>query len=459
MATIRKRNNTYQIRVSVGADYRGERIIRSMTWTPPANMGEARQEKEVQRIAAEFEIKCRDGEIVDDTTRFCDFAVRWFRDYGESQLRPNTLAQYKALMPRINQAIGHIKLRDLRPHHLVTFYKNLGEDGIRQDGKYEPIIDLAARLKEKGIKKTDLVKKAGVGDNTLSVACKGDHVSGHSAEKISSALGLPLEKVFAPVRKSGKLSNRTIQAHHRVISSILSTAMEWEEIKSNPCHKVRPPKAERTAPRYLDEAGALKLLEALTKEEPKYRMATTLLLLTGMRRGEAMGLEWKDIDFDKAIINIVRTSQYIARSGTITDETKNSSSNRAIKVPASLLVDLRKYRLWQDEERLKVGDLWEDHDRLFTQWNGKPMNPQSYTKWFKGFIERAELGDIVPHSLRHTNATIQIANNVPLTTVAGRLGHATPATTTKIYSHEIKSADAAAAEMLDDIFRPTKAAK
>ena len=87
------------------------------------------------------------------------------------------------------------------------------------------------------------------------------------------------------------------------------------------------------------------------------------------------------------------------------------------------------------------------------------MDPSAYNTWFKGFVKRAELPEITPHSLRHTNATLQIANNVPLTTVAGRLGHATPATTTKIYSHEIKSADAAAAEMLDDLLAPKRIVK
>lgn len=459
MASIKKRNNSYLITVSLGADYRGEKIRRYLTWSPSESMSEKRQEKEVARIAHEFEAKCIAGDVVDDNIRFCDFAERWFKDCGEKQLRPQTLSRYRSLMPRINQAIGHIKLRDLRPHLLVEFYNNLGEEGVRLDMKYRSIIDLSALMKEKGIKKAALAENARVGISTLRSACSGGHILHESAEKISKALVMPLNKVFSPIDGKATLSNRTIQYHHRVISSILSTAVEWEAIRANPCQRVKPPKVTPPAPRYLDETEAIALLEAVSREDPKYRMITTVLLLTGMRRGEAMGLEWKDIDFDNAVIDIVRTSQYVQGSGIITGETKNSSSNRAIKVPASLLVDLRKYRLWQDEERLKVGDMWEDYDRLFTQWNGKPMNPQTYTQWFTAFVKRAELPDIVPHSLRHTNATLQIANSVPITTVAGRLGHATPATTTKIYSHEIKSADAAAAEMLDDIFRPFKTAE
>ena len=165
-------------------------------------------------------------------------------------------------------------------------------------------------------------------------------------------------------------------------------------------------------------------------------------------------MEWKDIDFDRDLIHIVRTSQYVAHMGILTGDTKTISSERVIKVPKTLIADLKYYKEWQNGEREKVGDRWEDHDRLFTQWNGQPMSPQTYTSWFKNFIEGTDLPKIVPHSLRHTNATLQIANNVPLTTVANRLGHATPATTTMVYSHAIKSADAAAAQILEDIFHP-----
>ena len=459
MATIRKRNNTYQIEVVLGTDYNGKRIRRTMTWEPPSKMTPKKEEKEVNRIAAEFEAKCRSGLIVDDMIRFSDFAERWFTDYAEKQLRPRTLHRYKQLLPRINQAIGHIKLRDLRPHHLVEFYNNLGEEGIRLDGKYASFVDLNEILKDNKIKKIDLARKAGISESTLRLACKGEKISAETAEKISNSLNVPISDLFEPIGDNKKLSNNSIQYHHRLISVILSTAEEWECISSNPCRKVKPPKVVRSAPKYLDEEGAKQLLDAVENEDPKYKMITILLLLTGMRRGEAMGLEWKDIDFDNAVIKIVRTSQYIPKQGIITDETKNQSSCRAIKVPLSLIAELRRYRTWQTAERLKVGDQWKEYDRLFTQWNGLPMDPNSYTSWFRGFVKRAELPEIVPHSLRHTNATLQIANNVPLTTVAGRLGHATPATTTKIYSHEIKSADAAAAEMLDDLLAPKRIAK
>lgn len=456
MASIKKRDGVYQITVSMGTDYQGKKIRRYKTWTPPEGMSEKRQEKEVQKIAYEFENECGRTRYCDCDLTFHEFAEQWFRDYAEEHLREYTLTQYRGMMPRIYQAIGHIRLKDLRPRHLLDFYRNLEEKGVRLDTTYAPKMNFRKYLKEHGIKKTELARDAGIGISTVDSLCNGNHIARQSAEKVCKTLGLKMSKAFKAIEPGETLSGRTVNYYHRILSSILSAAEQWEAIESNPCRKIKAPKIRRTPPRYLDEEQAVELVRLVEKEDPKFRMITLLLLLTGMRREEAMGLEWKDIDFDRSLIHIMRTSQYVAHKGILTGDTKTISSERVIKVPQTLIEDLKYYREWQNKERDKVGDRWEDHDRLFTQWNGRPMSPQTYTSWFKKFIENTDLPKIVPHSLRHTNATLQIANNVPLTTVANRLGHATPATTTTVYSHAIKSADAAAAQILEDILHPGK---
>ena len=113
---------------------------------------------------------------------------------------------------------------------------------------------------------------------------------------------------------------------------------------------------------------------------------------------------------------------------------------------------LQDFRLWQNERRLRVGDRWQEHDRVFTTDFGEPIHPDNVTCWFHQFIRRNGLPDISIHSLRHTNATLLINSGIPITTISARLGHANPSTTTKIYTHAIKSADAAAADALDNIF-------
>ena len=138
------------------------------------------------------------------------------------------------------------------------------------------------------------------------------------------------------------------------------------------------------------------------------------------------------------------------------DETKTSGSQRAIKAPQSVIEVLREHRVWQNKQRLQMGDKWINSNRLFTSWNGQPLNPTALTSQFRQFKLKHNLTDITIHGLRHTNATLQIANGVPLTTVAKRLGHANSATTARIYAHAIRSADEAAAEVLEDLLSPNK---
>ena len=114
---------------------------------------------------------------------------------------------------------------------------------------------------------------------------------------------------------------------------------------------------------------------------------------------------------------------------------------------------LKEYKVWQDEQRLAIGDKWNDTDRLFTQWNGLPMSLSTPYKWLQDFTKKNNLPKINIHSLRHTNATLLIKRGVNVRTVAGRLGHSVTSTTLNIYTHELQSADAAAADSLSEIFK------
>ena len=216
---------------------------------------------------------------------------------------------------------------------------------------------------------------------------------------------------------------------------------------------------EKTSPKYLDDVEATHMLELLEKEEIQYKVAIHLLLHTGFRRGELMGLEWSDIDFENQVIHVRRSSLYLPDKGVFTDTTKNTTSDRAIKVSAATFDLLREYEAWQAEQRMLIGDQWQQSDRLFTAWNGKPMHPDTLTRWFHKFVRKNKLPQVSIHSLRHTNATLLIANQIPITTVAKRLGHANASTTSKIYAHAIQSADAAAAEALDIILAGPKSSK
>lgn len=458
MATIKKqKSGSYKITVSNGYDTTGKQIRYTMTYTPDPNMTSRQEEKAVQREATLFEEKCKKGNYVQSNIKFADFADLWFQD-RRSILRPKTYERYKSLLPRINAAIGHMRLDRIQPLHLRQFYDNLAETGVKQSTKYKIVFDFNNYLVENGLSIAEFSRRSGISKTTVSSFKHGKNVNIESAQKFCNYLQLPLNKLFIPIGEDSCLSAETILYHHRLISSMLSDAVEWGILESNPCSRTKPPKTTKKNPRYLDEFQAEKLLTLIEQESAPHQTMVRLLLFTGLRRGELLGLEWKDIDYNKRVISICRTSQYTKEKGVYTDETKNETSIRTIKIPPIVVEYLKEYNDWQSNYITQMGDRWHETDRLFTTHEGIPVHPDSVSSWFGDFIKthQDELPYISIHSLRHTNATLQVASGVPLTTIAYRLGHANPTTTSKIYAHAIKSADEAAAEALENILVPNQ---
>jgi integrase len=179
-----------------------------------------------------------------------------------------------------------------------------------------------------------------------------------------------------------------------------------------------------------------------------------LLIHSGMRRGELCGLKWTDVDFNNKLITIERAILYTADKGVYEDTPKNNNSKRVIKLADEIFILLKEYKMKYNADRANAGDRWIETGYIFTQWNGKPMHPSTITGWFNNFIKAHNLPKVSIHSLRHTNATLMIANGADLRTVSKRLGHSNLSTTGNIYTHAIKSADERAAEVLQDILKP-----
>ena len=457
MATIEKRGDGYRITVACGVDITGKQIRRRMTWIPESGLTSKQLEKELNKQAVLFEEQCAQGLVTDGNIKFSVFAADWLQ-HKKHELRPKTYARYEGMLPRVNAAIGHMRLDRIQPRHLMTFYENLAEADIRLDTKYACTVDLSDYLIKNKLSKAAFARACDIPVSTLSTAIQKGHCSKATAEKISKGLALPLSQAFKPLDSGKALSQKTVLHHHRLISTMLRSAVEWGLLFSNPCDRVKPPRMERTEPRYLDEKQAATLLDLLETERADYRAMIRLLLFTGLRRGELLGLKWIDIDFDTSVMHVCRSTQYLPKRGVYEDDTKNTTSNRFIKLSKTAVEDLKRHRVFQMERQLAMGDRWHDTGYIFTGEEGNPLHPDTLTSWFSSFIKAHS--DVLPyisvHSLRHTNATLQIAGGVPLTTVAKRMGHADTVTTSKIYAHAIKSADEAAAETLENLLTPTQ---
>ena len=454
MATIRKRNNSYQIRVSCGYNSKYEQIIKTMTWKPEPGMTQKQIDKELQRQAVLFEEQCMTGQFLDGNITLAEFADKWFKDYAEKQLKAKTISRYSDMIIRINSGLGHIKLAKLQPHHLLEFYNNLAKDGVRKDIKYVAPSNFTEMLKTSGMTIRELSQKADISEYVIRQCKKGNCIAAESAAKISKALNLKKGFDRADNQKT-TLSDKTIAEHHRLISTILSTAVQWQVIPSNPCTRVKPPKVARKEAVSLDEIGVSNLINCLQNEPLKFKTAIMLLLYTGLRRGELCGLNWSDIDFDNNLITVNKSVLYLPKKGVFEDSTKNKSSDRVLHIPDDMIVLLKEYRSEQLQLRLLMGDLWQNSGKVFTSQNGGLINPDYLSTWFNRFLKRHNLPNVHIHTLRHTSATLLIAGGVDIATVSKRLGHADKTTTLNIYTHAIKSADEAAAEKLNQILNPT----
>lgn len=252
---------------------------------------------------------------------------------------------------------------------------------------------------------------------------------------------------------NGKGMSTKSQALHLIfISDVFNYAIRYGIIASNPCRNVRTIKKAVKERECYTLAEAQTLLEKLEFAEPKYRTFFTLAIYTGFRRGELLGLEWKDIDLDAGIITINRVSQYL-KGGITAGTPKTTQSQRSLKVPDEIVDLLKWYKREQAQERLKVGDKWQNTDRLFTKWDGTPMYPNTPGEWFKSFCKKYNLKYVTVHSFRHLNATLLISNGVDIKTVSKALGHSQTSTTLNIYAHSFAEQQARASEAIANALR------
>ena len=238
------------------------------------------------------------------------------------------------------------------------------------------------------------------------------------------------------------LSRKTAVHHLSFISDVFSYAVRMGMLCDNPCRRVFVPKQEQEEKQIYTIEQVKILYENLKSEPMKYQAYLLLSIYSGYRRSEMLGLEWKDIDFEHDLIHVRRTSQYTSEKGIYTDTTKTRKSKRVSEMPASIMNLLRQFKADQNEEARRLGTKWEDYDRLFTKWNGAPMNPQTPFEWLKGYCERIGIPFRNIHSLRHLHASLLIFEGVDVVAVSEDMGHSVVGTTLNLYSHMFQEAKA-----------------
>ena len=243
-----------------------------------------------------------------------------------------------------------------------------------------------------------------------------------------------------------------LQKYHRLISTVLEQAVKEGLVPFNVAARATLPKAEHKDVNYFQPEQVAAIREALEQEPMKWKTLVHLLLITGARRGEVLGLKWDKVDFEGNRIFICNNILYRADVGIYESSPKTERSRRYVALPAETMQLLRRYRAWQAEERLRLGEYYQNQGFVFAQDNGNPMHPDSVTNWLKKFSRRHDLPHINPHAFRHTMASMLYFNGVDSVSISKRLGHAQVSTTANIYAHVLEGADQRNADILSEIF-------
>ena len=300
------------------------------------------------------------------------FCEGWLEDHVRPEVRPATYANYRVLVQKVYPQIGTVKLKDLKPPHLVRCYAALREAGVTPS---------------------------------------------------------------------------SIQATHGRLHQALRRAVEWELIPRDPSASVHPPRPERPRHEPMTEAQITALLTA-NRSDRLYPL-WALMLSTGVRVGEALGLRWSDLDEDRMTIRVEQQAIWKKGEGITFGPPKTRSSRRTIDIGPHLLAMLREHRQTQRRES-QAAELWHENGLMFRRLDGQPLYRRWIAKTLDEALENAGLPHFSPHDFRRTMGARHLLEGTPMKVVQEIMGHSSMFITADIYSSVAPSLHRDAARRMDD---------
>lgn len=411
MASYRPRKNksgqiiSYEIRVSRGYDPVTRKALKpyTMTWPHPDGWSKNRIERELNKVAAEFEAACKRGEVLtkeQQKQEAIDRAEQAKREQMEQKRKP-TFARYTEMY-------------------------------LKEKAEFAP----------------------GTKENYSTALQRAAAVFGDM--KMEDITNVTVKQYINDLQANGKnqfngkpLAHKTILKHYIVLHALFENAVENEVIAVSPMQNMKRPKPRKDEtpkePVVYTESEVQYIYKCLDNEPLKWKALVMFAIDSGCRRGEIIGLMWSEIDFKTGKVNICRNAQYTAGKGTYISTPKNRK-NRVIYLNRPVLTVLAEWK--RQQALLHFGQGIPQSEFCFTRDNGKMMNPQSPTSYLSRFGKKYNLPGIHPHALRHTMATISIANRADIVSVSEKLGHAEPSITLNVYSHANEKAQRRANEAL-----------
>ena len=292
-----------------------------------------------------------------------------------------------------------------------------------------------------------------------------------NARDVQALVTKLVHKKTAGAGQKSDLSPRTVEYCLLVLRRALNVAVAWNILEKNPAVAVKPPRTTRSARIYLDVAGAQKLLKAAKGD--KLEALYTVAMAVGLRKGEALGLRWSDVNLDAGTLVVNNQLQRVhvhkpedapkevkeIKSKLSLTEPKTSTGKRTLELPAFAVEALRAHRSQQDSDAKKAGSKWKTTGYVFTSRVGTPLEPRRVTVRFAALLTKAELPPMRFHDLRHSCATLMLAQGANPRTVMETLGHSRVTLTLDTYSHVMPSVKKEAARMMDEAITGVKPAE
>ena len=241
-----------------------------------------------------------------------------------------------------------------------------------------------------------------------------------------------IQQYYTWLMDEKKLSPNTVIKHHNLLTNTLNAAERQEYITKNPMRAVSPPKKrQREAKFYTPEQLGILLDKAVGT---RLELPVFICAYLGLRRGELCGLRWSDVDLEHKTITIENTRTQAGKK-EIEKGTKTASSTRTLYLPDTLCDMLKAAKEHQQACRAEYKNAYDDNDYVVVMEDGRPFRPNYLSELFGKFLADNDLPKIVLHELRHTFASLSNQAGIPAYNIGKALGHSTPATTQKIYTH------------------------
>ena len=422
MAYIEKRKKGYLVRVVLGYDTDGKRIVKNEIYHPTAKSENA-QRKEALKYAEELERKVKNGELYN----VGKLTLNAFFDQWEKDIAPLTLTQSK------------------QEFYSFTMKKHfLPEAGYMDISKITPVPlqGIVTKMTKQGLKPKSIKTYFSVLSSIMSQAVKLRII------KENPCTGVTFPKMVTDIDETHSF---TVEQSKVFLKALEDTyTVHYSERK-------RTDKESNTY--------SVAPYEQTITIGTMWKAYFTLALFGGLRRGEACALTWNDIDFEEMTVSITKSTA-ITKAGQVTKEPKTKAGNREIILPLPVFTKLKEWKSEQEYHASEIGDEWKgfrgaeyDDNFIFTQDNGKQINLYTPSHKLHEIIEMhnasAGINEKLPairlHDLRHCTASLLIASGADIATVSRTMGHSKISTTLDVYTHSLRKNDATISARLADL--------